>query len=160
MQLLPRTARQIARQGGLPWKGAASLLNPAVNIGLGTRYLGQLAMGFGSQWLASAAYNAGASPVEGWAEARGTLPADIFIATMPYRETRDYVENTLAFSVIYGWRLHGQPVRMSWRMPTFGGLYQPSDHHSPRVSVRCQASDRLAQGLPASSREVAESRSR
>ncbi len=160
MQLLPRTARQVAQRSGLPWKGAASLLNPVVNIGLGTRYLGQLAMRFGSQWLASAAYNAGAKPVAGWAEARGTLPADIFIATIPYRETRDYVESTLAFSVIYGWRLHGQPLRMSWRMPTVGGLYQLSDHDSPRGSVRCQASDRLAQGLPTSSREVVKPRSR
>ena len=117
MQLLPGTGQQMARQLGLDWQGTRMLLDPQTNIRLGTRYLAQQAGRFqGRTWLASAAYNAGPTPVERWLAERGTLPADVFIETIPYRETRDYVTRVEAFSVIYDWRRNGQVRPLSSRL--------------------------------------------
>ena len=117
MQLLPATAQRMARELGLAWAGAGSLTDPETNIRLGSRYLArQLERFGGSPWLASAAYNAGPRPVERWLAARAGLPADIFIETIPYSETRDYVPRLMAFSVIYDWRLHGKARPLSQRL--------------------------------------------
>lgn len=117
MQLLPGTGQQMARQLGMDWQGTRMLLDPGTNIRLGTRYLAQQADRFeGSTWLASAAYNAGPTPVKRWLAERGTLPADVFIETIPYRETRDYVTRVAAFSVIYDWRRNGEVQPLSGRL--------------------------------------------
>jgi soluble lytic murein transglycosylase len=59
--------------------------------------------------------------VERWLAERGTLPADVFIETIPYRETREYVMRVEAFSVIYHWRLNGQVRTLSSRLVRPGG---------------------------------------
>ncbi len=124
MQLLPGTGQLMARQLGETWRGPGTLLDPAANIRLGTRYLAQQAANFaGSPWLATAAYNAGPAPVRRWIDERRALPADVFIETIPYRETRDYVTRVLAFSVIYDWRLNGQARPLSARLPDPGKPY-------------------------------------
>lgn len=158
MQLVPRTAARVARASALPWQGADSLTDAAVNIGLGVRHLKQLADRFGPQWLASAAYNAGSQPVRRWLTARGSLPPDVFVATIPYAETRGYVESTLAFSVIYDWRLHADPVRLSARLAPAQDRYAPPGAVTPRATVACSAADLLAQGgtpAPAVARSAA-----
>ncbi|MDI3262797.1 MAG: transglycosylase SLT domain-containing protein [Fulvimonas sp.] len=136
MQLLPTTAAQVARRHGLDWQGGDSLYDPAVNVALGTRYLAELAGRFGgAPWLTAAAYNAGPDKVQQWLDARGALPPDVFIATIPYAETREYVARVLAFSVIYDWRLHGAPLPMSARL-------QPPGQATPaamRRPVSCAA---------------------
>lgn len=117
MQLLPATGRQMARELGVPWTSSAMLADGPTNIRLGTRYLAQQADRFnGSMWLASAAYNAGRTPVQRWWQERGSLPPDLFIEAIPYRETREYVMRVLAFSVIYDWRLNGQVRTLSSRL--------------------------------------------
>ncbi|MEO7385367.1 MAG: transglycosylase SLT domain-containing protein [Gammaproteobacteria bacterium] len=122
MQLLPGTGKQMARQLGLDWRGTSMLLEPQTNIRLGTRYLAQQAALFdGRTWLATAAYNAGPTPVQRWLAQRGNLPADVFIETIPYRETREYVTRVEAFSVIYDWRLNGQVRPLSSRLAIPGG---------------------------------------
>src|SRR5690606_17147576 len=114
MQLLPATGKSMAQQLGVPWRGTSTLLDPALNIRLGSRYLArQVARFDGNPWLATAAYNAGPTPVQRWLADRGTLPADAFIETIPYGETRDYVARVLAFSVIYDWRLYGKARPLS-----------------------------------------------
>jgi soluble lytic murein transglycosylase len=121
MQLLPGTGQRMARQLGVNWRGTSTLLDPETNIRLGTRYLAQQAEQFqGSPWLASAAYNAGPTPVQRWLTERESLPADVFIETIPYRETREYVARVLAFSVIYDWRLNGNARPRSARLPDPG----------------------------------------
>ncbi len=124
MQLLPGTAKSMAQQLGLSWAGTSSLYEPDLNIRLGTRYLSQQAARFGnSPWLASAAYNAGPAPVQRWLAQRSDRPADVFIETIPYHETREYVARVLAFSVIYDWRLHGKVRPLSSRLPDPGQPY-------------------------------------
>lgn len=139
MQLLPRTAAQLARAAALPYAGPDSLFDSAINIPLGTRYLAQLEARFGNPWLASAAYNAGPDPLGAWLSARGDLPPDLFIATIPWRETRDYVARILAFSVIYDWRMHGRALALSARMPAVGVDYAPPPADAARKPVVCPA---------------------
>ena len=139
MQLLPGTAKLVARRSGLPYDGADSLYDPAINIPLGTQYLANLAMRFdGSPWLASAAYNAGPANAQRWLDARGNLDPEAFILTIPFNETRDYVTRVLSFATIYGWRLHGEPVPVSSRLPAIGTPYDPGADPA-RKQVVCRA---------------------
>jgi soluble lytic murein transglycosylase len=145
MQLLPGTGAQVARSYGLPWNGGDSLYDPAVNVALGTRYLAQMAARFnGAPWLASAAYNAGPIKVDQWLAARGTLPPDVFTATMPYKETREYVARVMAFSVIYDWRLSHDVIPLDTRMPAIGQPYGRPDTGTVRRAVSCPAPSRPA----------------
>ena len=110
MQLMPDTARQVAR--GLRTKiSADQLLQPATNIRLGSAYLSDLLERYdGNRILATAAYNAGPKRISSLLKSQTTaLPADVWVETLPFKETREYVQSVLAFSVIYGERL-GQPV--------------------------------------------------
>jgi soluble lytic murein transglycosylase len=141
MQLLPETAALVAKRNGLDWAGGDSLYDPATNIALGTRYLAQMAARFnGSPWLASAAYNAGPNKVDQWLAARGTLPTELFIATIPYKETREYVARVMAFSVIYDWRLDGHTVvPLATRMDAIGQPYVLPNASTVRREVSCPA---------------------
>jgi len=116
MQLLPGTAQGVARRLKRPWRGAASLYEPETNIILGTAYLREKEQMYPAPYMAIAAYNAGPTAVKRWREQRPHLDADVWIETIGYRETRDYVARVLAFSVIYDWRMHGQAIPVSARM--------------------------------------------
>lgn len=141
MQLVPETAALVAKHNGLDWNGGNTLYDPAVNIELGTRYLAQMAARFnGAPWLASAAYNAGPDRVDQWLAARGTLAPDLFIATIPFKETREYVARVMAFSVIYDWRLNGKAVPMVSRMNAVGQPYELPNALTKRKSIACPAS--------------------
>lgn len=141
MQLLPSTAKQVARRNGLAYDGAASLYDPAINIPLGTQYLASLATRFdGSPWLATAAYNAGPGNARRWVDARGNLDPEAFILAIPFNETRDYVTRVLSFATIYGWRLHGEPIPVSSRLPAIGKPYDPvADPQRKQVVCRAPA---------------------
>jgi soluble lytic murein transglycosylase len=116
MQLLPATARSEARRLGLHWGGDASLMQPQTNITLGTAHLARMLQKHGHPYLATAAYNAGAAPVARWLAQRPPHEPDLWIETIPYRETRDYVARILAFSVIYDWRLDDRALPITRRM--------------------------------------------
>ncbi len=106
MQLMPATAKQTARRAGVPYR-SADLLSPEKNIALGSRYLNELLTEFdGNRILATAAYNAGPYRVKQWLrDKEHKLPFDVWIETIPFRETRGYVQNVLSYSVIYGYRM-------------------------------------------------------
>jgi soluble lytic murein transglycosylase len=111
MQLMPATGRETARTLGMQVNDQ-DLLHPETNIRIGTRYLTQLLADFnGNRALAAAAYNAGPNRVRQWLRRTSAtpLPLDIWIETIPFTETRNYVQNVLAFSVIYGYRMD-QPI--------------------------------------------------
>lgn len=109
MQLMPATAQEVAKKQGYSHK-TADLLNPSYNLLLGTTFLNELLVRFdGNRILAAAAYNAGPGRVRQWlGESQRQRPFDVWIETIPFNETRQYVQNVLSFSVIYGYRL-GQP---------------------------------------------------
>jgi soluble lytic murein transglycosylase len=107
MQLLPSTAKSTAKKSGLHFT-QNDLLLPAKNITLGSHYLDHLLDTFsGNRILAAAAYNAGPTKVKQWLskDDNSKLPYDVWIETIPYKETRNYVQNILFYSVIYGYRM-------------------------------------------------------
>lgn len=111
MQIMPQTALYTAKKSGIKHSNKNQLLNAEHNMLLGTHYLNHLLTEFsGNRILAAAAYNAGPSRVNRWLSPTGQeRPVDIWIETIPFKETRHYVQNVLCFSVIYGYRL-GQPT--------------------------------------------------
>jgi soluble lytic murein transglycosylase len=87
------------------------LLQPERNIRYGTSYLRrQLDDLQNHPFLATAAYNAGQSRVKGWLPSR-PMPADIWVETIPFNETRNYVEKVAAYTAIYEIRLGKKPPR-------------------------------------------------
>jgi soluble lytic murein transglycosylase len=105
MQLMPTTAQQTARNAGLRYRGSADLLDPATNVQLGSHYMRNMLDDFGqNRILAAAAYNAGPTRVRQWLR-RLAAPVDhdLFTETIPFRETRQYVQNVLSFAVIYAY---------------------------------------------------------
>ncbi|MEH6471717.1 MAG: transglycosylase SLT domain-containing protein, partial [Halopseudomonas sp.] len=102
MQLMPATAKETARRAKVRYRGPQQLTDPSLNVKLGSYYLASLSRRYqGHRVLASAAYNAGPGRVNQWLEQRKDLPIDIWIETIPFDETRNYVQNILSFSVIY-----------------------------------------------------------
>ncbi len=118
MQLLPSTARQVAQQLQVNLSSLKQLNKPAVNIKLGVYYLNDIKHELMKHpVLAIAAYNAGKSRVREWLRRTISTPVDVWIETVPFRETRNYLRNILAYSVVYEKRL-GLPVRrIRERMP-------------------------------------------
>ncbi|MCX7556972.1 transglycosylase SLT domain-containing protein [Xanthomonadaceae bacterium JHOS43] len=116
MQLLPATARMEARKRGLRYPGDSGLYDPRENLALGIAHLASMLEKHGGQpFLATAAYNAGPTPVARWLAQRPPQDIDLWIETIPYRETREYVARILAFAAIYDWRLDGKAVPISAR---------------------------------------------
>ncbi|MCJ8297981.1 MAG: transglycosylase SLT domain-containing protein [Pseudomonadales bacterium] len=101
MQLMPATAKMTAKKFAIPYRGKDELYDPRTNISLGTAYLGEMMKKFNNQAHSTAAYNAGPHRVELWLKSRGKLPLDIWIETIPFDETRHYVQNVLTYSAIY-----------------------------------------------------------
>ncbi|WP_314721868.1 transglycosylase SLT domain-containing protein [Haemophilus pittmaniae] len=103
MQLLPSTAEKTAENQQLPYNGGTDLFKPLNNILLGTAHLNELNAKYpNNRILIAAAYNAGASRVERWlARANGKLAMDEFIASIPFFETRGYVQNVLTYDFYY-----------------------------------------------------------
>ncbi len=117
MQLLPSVGAHMARTLGLAWAGAGSLYDPRTSITLGSAFLRRMLDRYdGRTYLAIGAYNAGAGPVSRWLAQRGQLDPDLWIETVDYKETRDYIMRVLAFSVIYDWRLDGKATPLSDRL--------------------------------------------
>ena len=102
MQIMPRTGQQIAKDLKEKWRSKNILFDPDVNVKYGTFYYRKLLDRFNGHFaLTTAAYNAGPSRVIRWMPENGAVPADIWIETIPYKETRKYVATVLANAMIY-----------------------------------------------------------
>lgn len=117
LQLMPSTARAVARRQGEVLASAKDLHQPKVNIQLGVAHLAELEEKYAGDWrLVAAAYNAGPHAVDRWLArpqvARDIAP-DVWIETLPFYETRDYVPRVLAFATIYEWQLARPPAVLS-----------------------------------------------
>ncbi|MGI8740053.1 MAG: transglycosylase SLT domain-containing protein [Gammaproteobacteria bacterium] len=117
MQLMPTTASLTAQKAGLPVPTAGAVFDPERNIELGSAYLRELFVHFGGNMaLASAAYSAGPYRVQEWLPEHRALPADAWVETIPYYETRGYVQAVLAYTAVYEWKQGRAPVRLAERM--------------------------------------------
>jgi soluble lytic murein transglycosylase len=102
MQVLPPEGRELARQEGMSHFETFQLLDPATNIRLGARYLRQTLDRFGGVIeYALAAYNAGGSRVVDWQAAGPYQGIDEFVESIPFTETRGYVESILRNMEMY-----------------------------------------------------------
>jgi soluble lytic murein transglycosylase len=101
MQLLPSTARYVSKQK----VSKRQLYKPATNIRLGTDYLEYLKKkNGGNEILATASYNAGYHRVKRWLPEQG-MPAELWIELIPFKETRNYVKNVMAYRQVYHTKL-------------------------------------------------------
>lgn len=115
MQLMPATAKETARKFGIALSSPQQALNPDTNIQLGAAYLSQVYGQFnGNRILASAAYNAGPGRVRQWLRGADHLSYDVWVENIPFDETRQYVQNVLSYSVIYGQKLSAPHPLVAW----------------------------------------------
>jgi soluble lytic murein transglycosylase len=104
MQVMPGTARYLTKKK-LKRK---TLFNPNKNVELGTQYMRYLMDKMDNNpILVTASYNAGWRRVKQWQPEKGNMPLDLWIETIPYKETRNYVKAVLAYQQIYSQHLGG-----------------------------------------------------
>lgn len=101
MQIMPGTATQLARQLGISDPGPYGVLDPELNIRLGSTYIRDMIDRYrGNRLAAAAAYNAGPGRVDRWLR-DAPDEFDLFVESIPFRETRDYVQAVLTYRVIF-----------------------------------------------------------
>lgn len=115
MQIMPATAKDISRNHNLPLSLSGLVEDPSYNVSMGQAYLGELIERFGGSYiLAIAGYNAGPGRVGEWIEHYGDprtsaiTPLD-WIESIPFNETRGYVQRVLGNLQIYRARIAGRP---------------------------------------------------
>ena len=115
LQLLPTTAKPLAKKHAINYDSEYSLHEPKINVEIGTVYLKNLKDQMHSHTiLATASYNAGPTRTLRWLPEE-QQEADIWIESIPYKETREYVKNVLTFTSIYRQRL-GYPSAFNLMM--------------------------------------------
>ncbi len=117
MQLMPRTARYVARKIGMRRFHHRDVTKVETNVNLGARYMKLVLDQLGHPVLASTAYNAGPSRARRWRDAR-PLEGAIYIENIPFLETRDYVRKVMANSVFYSAVLQKQLTPLKARLGT------------------------------------------
>lgn len=127
LQLIEPTARRVADALESPFD-AELMRAPAVNVRFGAYYLRELMNVFGGRVeLAAAAYNAGPHAAGRWLDAGHSLPLDVFVARIPYAETRLYVQRVIGNWARYAY-LHGGEAavpKLSLALPQ--GIQVPAD---------------------------------
>ena len=118
MQLMPGTARWVAKQLGRSDFRAAAIADVELNTQFGAYYF--------KYWLerldrmpalAAAAYNAGPGRAQAW-RPQAPLEGAVWVETIPFNETRDYVKKVLANSIVYTQALGGPPATLTARLGT------------------------------------------
>lgn len=116
MQVMPFTGRQVARKINMRWRGNKTLMMAWPNIRLGSYYLARQLERFNHPAMATAAYNAGPHRVERWYPKK-TMPLDAWVASIPFAETRNYIQRVLSAQVIYEWLYNGEVKRLEELAP-------------------------------------------
>jgi soluble lytic murein transglycosylase len=101
MQLLPGTGKTVARSVGMKHYNTAALLSPTTNIELGTRYFREMTDKLGMIEYALAAYNAGSDRVQDWRDTGHYRDIQEFVESIPFVQTRDYVQSIVRNAAIY-----------------------------------------------------------
>ena len=115
MQLMPATARWVAKRNGLHAFSPQRVAEVPINVALGTGYLKVVLDELGHPLLASAAYNAGPGRARRWRDTR-PLEGAIYAETIPFNETRDYVKKVMANTMYYSQLIGGKLVPLKERL--------------------------------------------
>jgi soluble lytic murein transglycosylase len=127
MQLIDPTAQRVAAELALPYEPARRV-SPPLNILLSSTYLKKLSDMFGSHFaLTAAAYNAGPSAVSRWLETGEKLPLDLWVARIPFAETRGYVHHVLGNYARYAYLTGGEAAVPELALALPQGLRAPKD---------------------------------
>lgn len=110
MQVMPYTAGVVSKADKIPYANQNQLFLSEKNINIGVAYLKQLSKRFSNHpILIAAAYNAGPKQVVYWLKRHPPKEIDVWIETLPWQETRNYLKNVMAFYVVYQYRLNQKP---------------------------------------------------
>jgi soluble lytic murein transglycosylase len=120
MQLMPATARWVAKQIPIPSYRPAQLVLPEVNVTMGTYYYRRVLADLGDPVLATAGYNAGPGRARRWRDAK-PLEGAIYAESIPFNETRDYVKKVMTNAWFYSDRLTGQTASLHKLLGTVPG---------------------------------------
>ncbi|QLI81043.1 lytic transglycosylase domain-containing protein [Chitinibacter fontanus] len=121
MQLMPATATWVAKKMGMSDFKMSDMSDPAINPQLGSYYLAYWYDRFGGNpVLATAGYNAGPGNAGKWRGER-ELEAAIYIETIPFTETRDYVKAVLTNATHYAHFFNNSPTQLMKRLPPVPG---------------------------------------
>ena len=129
LQLLPATARAVARRNDFDTPSEQDLFDPATNLLLGTTYLREQFDSFGGRFvLVLGAYNAGPNAVKRWLPS-SPLDTDVWIENVPFNETRNYIQRIVWHSTVFGWESSGnKPQRIkAWMTPISADLAPVND---------------------------------
>jgi soluble lytic murein transglycosylase len=132
MQLIPPTAKRVAKSAGINDFTNQMLLSADTNVTLGTRYLKRLDKVMDRNLsLIIASYNAGPHKVQGWLKDFGDLEQDEFVEHIPYLETRNYVKKVMRNYMIYQtlYDKKTNPLKSLAEKPSikFGGIKPTSE---------------------------------
>lgn len=107
MQVMPTTAKAISKREKIAYFDKNQLFSSQKNINIGVAYLKELAKRFNDHpILMIAAYNAGPRQANYWLKNHSPNEMDIWIETLPWHETRNYLKNVIAFYAVYQFRMH------------------------------------------------------
>lgn len=116
MQLMPATAKLVAKKIGLKDFRPSSIADVEVNVALGINYLKMVLDDLDNHpVLASAAYNAGPNRARKWRDIK-PLEGAIYAETIPFSETRDYVKKVMSNAVYYSALFEGKPQSLKSRL--------------------------------------------
>jgi soluble lytic murein transglycosylase len=108
-QIMPATGRELSRRLGIPWHSPAQLYQPDFNVRLGTFFLRRIADSFNGHWEATlAAYNAGPTRARRWMDWGSYREPAEFVESIPFHETRNYVQSVIRNADVYR-RLYSSP---------------------------------------------------
>jgi soluble lytic murein transglycosylase len=128
MQLMPATAKWVAKKIGLRDYRHSQVNDTETNLLLGTSYMRLVMENLGNHpVLASAAYNAGPGRAKRWRSDR-PLEGAIYAETIPFSETRDYVKKVMSNAVYYSTLFNGQPDSLKARL----GIVTPAAAQPPK----------------------------
>ncbi|MRG92456.1 transglycosylase SLT domain-containing protein [Polyangium spumosum] len=127
LQLMPKTAEKAAAEVGMSFE-PTRLKSPHVNLRLGSYYIGKLLKTFQKNpVLAVAAYNAGPKAVGNWTRPGVDAEADLWVARIPYDETRNYVARVLGNLARYQWMEGGDAAVQPLPLEMPGDVEVPAD---------------------------------
>jgi peptidoglycan lytic transglycosylase len=129
MQVMPRTARYVAARMGMRNYRPKTMSDLQTNVTLGTGYLKLVMDQLGHPVLASAAYNAGPARARRWRDDK-PLEGAVYVESIPFPETRDYVKKVMANSVYYAAVLDKKPVPLKTRL---GVILPPGAVEPPTI---------------------------
>ncbi|ARG97128.1 lytic transglycosylase domain-containing protein [Legionella micdadei] len=118
MQVMPSTATVVAKRERIAYSNKDELFSSQKNINIGVAYLKQLTYRYNQHpVLVAAAYNAGPTQVNYWLKNHPPKDMDIWIDTLPWHETRNYLKNIIAFYAVYQFRLQQKADLQSFMKP-------------------------------------------